>query len=102
MQALEIAADRDRFGDAGAVVELQHGQPAGGVLRQKFRRAVLARHQVDFFHGKGSPLFGQEDAHPARVWRLRMVVELHRLGSFLFELAAVSFSTLFPFIRSPP
>src|SRR5271154_1260260 len=67
MQAFEVAADRNRFGEMGAVVELDEGQAARGILREHLRRAVLAGENVDLLGRDLESLFRYENSKASRV-----------------------------------
>ena len=77
MQRLEVAADRDRLGDAGAVVELEHRQPAHRIDLEEFGLAVFGRRYIHLLQRNRDSLFGQEDAHAARIWSLSIFVDFH-------------------------
>jgi hypothetical protein len=78
MQRLEVATDRDRFRDVGAVVELEHGQSAHDVhVREELLCAVLAGHDVDLLPRDVDPLLRQEDVDASWIRCTRERVELH-------------------------
>jgi hypothetical protein len=78
LRLLEVAADRDRLRDAGAVVELEQRRAAERVLVDVGRLPVLAcRPDVDLHGRHREALLGEEDPHAARIRRHLRVVELH-------------------------
>src|SRR5205085_65585 len=77
VEFLEIPADGDRLGDAGAIVELQHRKTAERVAAQRLRRAVRSLKQIDLFGRDRDPLLGEKDANPTRIGREGEVVKLH-------------------------
>ena len=77
LQRLEIAADGDRFGDHGAVVEHKRRKPLHRIDCGESFGAMLLRANVDLLGRNLDALLGEEDAHPPRVGRAAAVVELH-------------------------
>jgi hypothetical protein len=77
MKAFEVAADRDRFGDHGAVVQHQGRNPLERVDGRIGRRFVLHRPEVDLLAGNRDAFFGQIDPHAPRIGRAAAVIELH-------------------------
>ena len=78
VEGLEVAADRDRFGDAGAVVELEDRECSIRVLLAERVGSVL------FVEGHAlvrhiEPLLGKEDPHASRARRFAALVyvDLH-------------------------
>src|SRR5829696_6749670 len=78
MQLLEVAADRDRLADDGAVVELESGGSLKRVDGDIGRRLVLEPGKVDRDDRDRDALLGEKYPHPARVRRPAGVVKLHR------------------------
>jgi hypothetical protein len=77
LQCIEIAADCDRLGDHGAVVEDERRHPLHRIDRRVGGALVLQRADVDLLHRDLDTLLGEKDAHPARVWRTAAVIEFH-------------------------
>ena len=77
MELLEIAADRDQFGDHVAVVEFERGDALERIDLGVERRFVFEFGQIEFDHRNFQTLFGQKDAHPARIRRIFGVVKFH-------------------------
>ena len=81
LDRLEIAADGHGLGDGLAVVEFQGRDLAQGIAGAVLGRLVLPRAKVERRLGQVDPLFGQEDAHPARIGgRHRRAVGISLLG----------------------
>ena len=71
MDSLQVVADREAFGQARAVVELEHGHRGAGVLGEKLGLELGAGAQVDFDRGYVEALLGDEQPHLARARRQR-------------------------------
>ncbi len=96
-----IATDRNGFGDYRAVIELEHGEAAGGRLRAvtvsqtglpSWRPCPRLQRDLD-------PLLGQENANPAWVGRLGPVV--NRLHSVLPRCCSGGVPCRYPAERAP-
>ena len=80
MDFLKIAADGAGLGNAGAVIQFQHGHLAQGILGQIICLPVFTFHPVHGDGGNFQALLGDKYPYPAGVWRGGQVIELH--GSF--------------------
>src|SRR4029077_9636524 len=91
LQRLEIAADGDRLGDHGAVVEDERRPPLHRIDRRIGVAALRQLPEIDLFGGDRDALLGQEDAHAARVGGAAAIVEFHRKHPpYPFEAARLS------------
>ena len=90
MGLFEIAADRDRLADAGAVVEHERRHHAVGVHGAVFVAELLPLAGVDLDVRDLDPLLGNENPHPARAGRDRKFVEHHGVSSPLMVAAGQS------------
>ena len=78
MEFFKIAADRPTFGNAGAVVEFEHGQGAHGVLlRPEFLTAIDRVDDINLFVWDLDAFFRNEYPHPAWVGRGCCVMDFH-------------------------
>src|SRR5271170_444047 len=74
MQTFEVATDRDRLGEMGAIVELDERQAACRILREHLRRAVLAGENVDFLSRDLESLLRYENSEASRVGSERGII----------------------------
>jgi hypothetical protein len=81
MEQLEVAANRDAFGEISAIVELEHRNSAERIFLEKLRLTVNALEDIDFFERNGDGLFGQEYAHTTRIGCEFVVVNFHWIAS---------------------
>ncbi len=77
MQRLEIAADRHRLGNRGAVVEDQNRHALDRIERGEFRGLGRPRHDVDLLERDRDPLFGKIYPDPAGVRRSLFIQYFH-------------------------
>ena len=79
MGFLEIAADRHRFGEIRAVIQLQHRHPAHRVAGDEIRVEILRFAQIDFNRLDLNTLFSEKYVHAPRVGRNLAGIEFHGL-----------------------
>ena len=82
MELLEIAADRDRFGDDRAVVELERRHALQRVDRGIGGDLCASLPEIDLLGRHRDALFGQEHLDPPGIGRPAAVIKLH-LSSFV-------------------
>src|SRR5208283_5609471 len=67
LQFLKVPTDRDRFGDALAIVRLGHGDGAEGVPLLEFIGLLFPLDQI-YLHGRNpDALLGEEDSNASRI-----------------------------------
>src|SRR5262245_6099084 len=77
MQRLEVAADRNRFRNYGAIVEDQRRHPHQWINRGESRRLVLQGAEIHLLQRERNALLRQKDARASRIGRAPAVEELH-------------------------
>ena len=80
MQFLNVAADRDGFVDAGAVVELQRRHHAARTDVQERGAQILTGDEIDLNRLYLDAFLGQKYTHAARARRDPAAVELHGIS----------------------
>lgn len=94
----EVFHDRDGFGDAGAIVELQHGSLAGRVAGEIGKLPVFAGEYVDLLHRQGDLLFSE--VHPHGAWSRREGIEQQHGGSISYSRETASIRLVSRLVRA--
>jgi hypothetical protein len=92
LQRLEIAANGDRFGDRGSVVENKRGEPLHRIDGGVSLTSVLQRADVDLFGRNANALLGQKYPHPARIGGAAAVIKFHRRRPLFYLVDTASLS----------
>src|ERR1700683_3183396 len=92
LYALEVAADRDRLRNHGAVIKYQRRHPLHRIDRGVSLRALLQFSEIDLFARNLDALLAEENAYPPRIGRSAEVVKLH--CSTLYRIERKSLSRL--------
>ena len=77
MGHLEVDADADRVGDAGAVIEFEHRHRGVRIDGAKLRAQLLAVAQVHLHGRHADALLGEKNTDPPRARGGGAIVELH-------------------------
>ena len=81
MKLLEVAADRHGLRQAGAIIELEHGDRAARIDPPEVVAQLFALAEIDFDRLDLETLLGNEDSGSLRTRGALAIVELHWISS---------------------
>src|SRR5215204_2655150 len=77
IERLEIAADRDRFGEDHAIVEDEHRHALDRIDGRKHRGFMLQGAEIDLLHRHRDAFLGEIDSYAARIGSAAAVIKSH-------------------------
>src|SRR5262249_48335829 len=77
MSSLEVAADGNRLGDTGAIIEFEYRKSTHRIDLQELGLAIVAARNVHLLVRNLDSFFSKKHAHTTRIGRLGKVVDFH-------------------------